>query len=247
MKHTLYAVLPFLILTACSSMGRKFDAERAKNVRKIAILSFEIHQEQPKDALGFLRLNELKEGRRGERPEFQRMATHVYSLLADALEAKMKWKPVALADLSRSQDYKKRVVDSTTGFHQVSMTTANTEIINVKTVLNQVAFRKLAFADKVALAKSLNADAFAEYIQYQQIDQGFGLGNLTGKAPFAFTGRSNLIVYGIDREEPIWQIQNIDGTKSESSSQLPQSMDQNQKLAKIGESAATTSIRALFL
>lgn len=232
-------------LTACGSMGRKYDAQRAQGVRKIAVLSFEIHQQQPKDSLGFSRMNELKEGRRGDRPEFQKMATNVYSILLDTIEAKTKWKPVPLAQLNANKDYTKRVLDSTTGFHQVSMTTANTEILNVKTVMNQVAFRKMSFANKAKIAKDLGADAFAEYIQYQEIDQNFGFGNLTGQAPFAFTGRSNLIVYGLDREEPIWQIQNIDGPKSSNSKKLPESMDQMQKLAKVGEEAAATSIRAL--
>ena len=235
----------FMQLTACSSLSRKYDAARATKVKKIAVMSFEVQQEQPKDALGLSRLNEIKEGRRGDRTEFQVMATQIYNQLLTDLGQKTKWKTVSLNELSANKNYAKLVTDSTTGFHQVSMTSRNAEIINVKPILNNVAYRKMTHQEKVKLAREFGADAFAEIVISEQIDQGYSFGNLTGNAPFTFTGRANLIVHGLDSDEPLWQIQNVDGKPTLKSNTLPPELDQNQRLAKLGEEAAVSAVKTL--
>jgi hypothetical protein len=233
-------------LSGCSSLTRKYDAARAGQVKKIVVLSFEIQQEQPKDALGLSKLGELKEGRRGDRPEFQAMATNVYNTLLAELTRKTKWNTVSLKELTSNAAYAKRVTDSTTGFHQVSMTNQNAEIVNVNSVLNNVAYRKMSYQEKVNLAKAYGADAFAEILIPEQIDQGYSFGNLTGNAPFKFTGRANLIVHGLNSEEPLWQIQNVDGQETQRSDKLPGDLDQFHRLAKLGEDAANSAIKTLI-
>ncbi len=237
--------LPMMVATAgCASMGTKFDAEKAKHVRKVALLSVEILQEQPKDALGFAKAGELGGGKMTESPEFKTMSRNVFNEVAKQLEQKTQWQVVSLDSMTANTGYRGRLDKMESGFHQVTMTGGNTEVVSVPGVLGNASFRKMSHADKVKLAKELGADAYAEILVIQAIDQGYSFGNLTGNAAFAFTSRANLRMFTADSEEPMWQIQNIDGEKSPNSESL-QGATKTQKLAKIGELSALSSIQKL--
>ena len=245
--YGLLTVLCFVLgLSACSSIGHKFDEERAKRVQKVVVLSFEIQQDQPRDSLGFTKFTELKEGRLGDSAEFQNMAQQIYTDLLSQIERKTGWKGVGVAALAADKNYQEKVIASTTGLHQVSMTgNSSVELINVKTVLNNIAYRKMSFDEKAKMAREVGADAFADFVLYESIDQGSGLsiGNLTGNTPFMFTARSNLTVYGLDNEDPLWRIQNVDGAKTLRSDSLPPEMGRVARLAKLGKEAAVSSIK----
>ena len=246
--NRLLSVLTFAVfastLSACSSLSHKYDEPRAKAVNKVAVLSFEIVQEQPGDSLGLAKFKELKQGKPQDSAELQGMAKQIYTQLLTKIQNKTGWKTVSLTSLAADQAYQKRVTDSTTGLHAVSITgNLDNAIINVPLVMNNVAFRKMTYDEKAKIARDLGANAFAEFVLYEQIDQGMSFGNLVGNAAFAFKGRSNLIVYGMGNPEPLWQIQNVDGPKS--AKQDGPSEGRLGRLAKAGEEAADTSISKL--
>ncbi len=239
-------LLPMFFITAsCASMGAKFDADKAKQVKKVALLSVEILQEQPKDSLGFAKAGELGGGKMTESAEFKTMSRNVFNEVAKQLEQKTGWQVVGLESMTADPAYHSRVDKMESGFHQVSMTGANIEIVKVPGVLGNASFRKMSHADKMKLARELGADAYAEFVVIQAIDQGFSFGNLTGNAAFAFTSRANLRMFTADSEEPMWQVQNVDGEKSANSESVGEGASKTQKLARIGEMSALSSIRKL--
>ena len=234
-------------LTACASFGPKFDAERANKVKKVALLSIEIQQEQPADALGFSKFSELKNGRATEGPEYQAMGRDIYNDFTKRLNKKTGWDVVDFETLSNNPEYAKVWKDKMTGFRSVTYTGSDKyELVEVKGILGNAPFRRLSTEEKVKLAKAVGADAYAELMIFQNIDQKGGLGNLTGDAPFFFTSRANLMVFGLDSEEPIWRIQNVDGALSPPSDSLGASATQAERLTKIGGTSAKSSVMKLI-
>ncbi len=102
----------------------------------------------------------------------------------------------------------------------------------------------MKYAEQVQLAKQLGVDAFAEVIVLQNIHQGYGLGNISGDGPFSYSARSNLRVFALDSEEPIWQIQNVDGAETGSSVDLG-NLPKAGRIAKLGEKASLSSLKKL--
>ncbi|MCB0378030.1 MAG: hypothetical protein KDD33_06020 [Bdellovibrionales bacterium] len=232
-----------VFLCSCAAFAPKLDKERAKQVRKVAILSFEIIQAQPKDALGLSQIGSME--RRSDSKPFKDMAEAIYKDLSKAIQTSTGWEAIGLSQLRNSDRYAKLYQQKMTGLRMTSIVPENSEIVFVNGVLDNANFRRLDFKDKVALAKSVGADAFAEYVGFQRIDQGFSIGNLVGEAEFSFITRSNLMVYGFDSEEPVWRIQNIDGPSSEKSGTLPKEVKILGRLSTLGRESAKNSIEKL--
>jgi len=233
-----------LFLTGCASMKTKFEADKAAKIKKVALLSVEIIQQQPKDALGFAKAGELKQGRMVESADFKQMSRNVFNEISRELEQKTGWDVIALDTMANNSSYRSIYDKMESGLRQVTMTAQGSEVVPVPAVLGNASFRKMSHADKMKLARELGADAYAEFSVIQDIDQGFSIGNLTGDAAFAFTSRSNLRMFTAESEEPMWQIQNVDGDKSQDSDTL-EGASKVQKLARIGEISALSSIKKL--
>src|SRR4051812_17646820 len=101
------SVIACSAIIGCSTISRKYDEPRASKISKVAILSFEILQEQPKDALGIAKLGELKSGRPADMPEMQTMAANTYNELALELGKRTGWKVVSLKELGANKEYAK--------------------------------------------------------------------------------------------------------------------------------------------
>ena len=236
-----------LALSACASFGPKLDAERANKVKKVAVLSIEIQQQQPADALGFSKIGELKNGRSTEGPEYQAMGREIYDDFTARLSKKTGWQVVDFITLTANPEYARVWKDKMTGFRSVTYTGSDKyELVEVKGVLGNAPFRRLSVDEKVKLAKAVGADAYAELMIFQNIEQKGGLGNLTGDAPFFFTSRANLMVFGLDGEDPIWRIQNVDGALSPPSDSLGGHASKVERLTRIGATSAKSSVGKLL-
>lgn len=242
MRSLLLTLLACLFLSGCAGLSFKIDKDKTSKVRKVAILAIEIQQQQPKDALGFAKASELKEGAQSDSPEFQTMAQNSYNIVVQNLAQQTKWQVTPLEKLRANADYKNRVEEAMTGVRMTSMN-SDADIVALKGTLDSMAFRRTSAAEKAKIAKSLGVDAIAEVVLIQTIDQGYSFGNLTGDAPFAFTTRANMQVYDSHGgEEPIWRIQNVDGELSPNSSSLRGQLSKKQKLALIGEKSSSSAI-----
>lgn len=239
-KVAILASLLFFI-TSCAAFKPFLDKERASKVKRVAIISFEVQQKQPKDAFMISKLGETS-ARRGDSKELREMSQKMYDFLRDRVMKKTGWKVASRNNFLNDEKYKNLYQKKMTGLKRVSMTSENTEIVHVTGILDNANYRSLSFAEKVSLAKSVGANAFAEYIAYQEIHQGYSLGNLTGEASFQMTNRSNLMVFGFDSEEPLWRVQNIDGEKSKSSKDLKGKKSVLEKLSIIGYESSKSSI-----
>lgn len=236
-----------LTLCSCAGMGQKIDADRAKAVRKVAIVAIEVHQVRPTDNLGFSKLHELSDGPESESKEMQAMAKNLSIKFANKLEAKTKWKVIKMEDLVNNSEYKKKVAALMSGPRSVLMTSSNTEVIYPKNTLDVLAFRKMSIEEKKQLAKSLGVDALAEVLLANNIDQSmYSLGHITGDAAFTYTGRANLQVYDLNSDDPVWRSQNIDGMETPSSDTLAKNMSKLEKLSRLGEEASTSAISKLM-
>jgi hypothetical protein len=229
----------------CSSLGAKYDEVRAKDVKRVAILALEIQQQQPKDSLGVFKVQEFKNGRPGDSKELKAMAKDIYAEFSAELTKKTGWKVVPYKEVIANAPYADLVKTKMEGMRATSMTDGHSEIIFPDAMLDSFAFRKLSPQEKMAMAKKMGANAYAELILYQSIDQGWSVGNLSGNARFAFSTRSNLTVFAGDTDEPVWRQQNVDGEVSRKSDELDDSTPRMQKIALIGKESAKSSLEKL--
>ena len=237
----IFCIMSLFYFSSCAAFKPKLDKERAANIKKVVILSMEIQQKQPKDALGLSQLGE-KAARRSDSEELKKMAKEIYQYLAKKIENDTPWKVVSYNKITSAGPYSQLFRQKMTGIRTVSFTSENTELIFPEGVIDNSAYGRMSFADKVKYAKSLGADAFAVYIAYQTIEQGISFGNIVGEAEFSFNTRSNLLVYGFDSEEPIWRVQNIDGESSRKSGELKKDYTKLEMLGMLGKESAQSSI-----
>lgn len=236
-------LLLFTFLNSLGCAGVKFDEARAKRVKRMAIISFEIQQARPTDNLGIARAGELKNGVPGDSPELQAMAKNIFSDLNTQLKKKTGWNTLTFDEISANRKYESKVKQAMEGARLTSMVADGYELISLHGLLDIYAFRKLNYDQQVKLAKDLGVDAFAEVTIYQAKDQSWmSLGHLSGDAAFSYRTRMNLWVYGLDSPEPIWRIQNVDGEMSPDSDTLPKQTSRLERRAQIGQLSAKSAV-----
>ena len=237
-----------VIMVSCGSLGKKYNKTQIDNVKRVAVLSFVIYQDKPKDSLG---LGSLTKGvdsssTSENSPEMKKLANNVYTYLSKKLRKKIGKKVYPLQKVAGTNFYKNFYKRKMEGLRMGGYHGKDVEMVYVRGIIDQTNFQGLDYAKKVQLAKSVGADAFIEFNAFQSIEQGWGFGNLTGNGDFALKTRSNITMYNLRSDEPILRIQNVDGSKSRNSSELGKSYSQMKKLSLIGVESAKSSIDQLM-
>ncbi|MES2855539.1 MAG: hypothetical protein V4692_06740 [Bdellovibrionota bacterium] len=242
-KAMITTVSAAIVLSGCASFGPKLDASRAKSVKTVAIIGFEVQQQQPTDNFGINKFkNAVDNGGIQNSPQYQGMAKNIYETLANNIQQKTKWNVVSYQKLTANKAYSAFVKEKMEGMRSTSMMGQGAELIPLNGVLDVMAFRKMSMEQKAAFAKDLGVDAIAEYTVIQSIDQPWmSVGHAVGMASFEYKSRSNLIVYSPNNEEPLWQIQNVDG-QPVSSKGTAEGLSQMERVAKVGSDSAQSSI-----
>lgn len=239
-------ILFMITLASCAAFKPKLDSQRAKEVKKLAIIGFEIHQQQPTDNLGLNALKDAMDNNGTQNsPEYQKMAKSIYSELRSMVESKTHWHVLSYDQVAMNKAYATYTISKMEGARSTNLTGSHSELIHLQGLLDVYAFRKMSQAQRVELAKALGVDAVAEFTLVQQIDQPWlSIGHITGNGSFEYQSRSNLMVYAQSSEEPVWQIQNISGD-SVSSKGYPEEMEKLEKVSKVGVVSAQSSIKNL--
>lgn len=239
-------LLSTTIFFGCSSMTQKLDANRAKSVRKLAIFAVDIHQQQPTDNLGLGAFKSLKEGKDSDSVELLGMATKVTSHFAAEIRKKTNWQIVPIKDVTNNPDYKAKFTSATSGLHMTSMTGKGMTVVNVEGLLDVAQFRKMSIPERAKLAKALGVDAVAEITIVNSLEESmYSIGHLTGDGAYAMTSRANLQVYDLISEDPLWVSQNVEGETTGKSDELPAGLSKRERLAKMGEQAASSAVQKL--
>jgi len=247
MPKCLFAIAALALLTsACASVTPKLDAERAKNVRKVAIVAFELQQKKATDNLGLGKLKSLKEGEDGSSKEMVTMATNVLNQFAGQLQKKTNWNVMPIKDMIANPEYKQTLSAKMSGLHAISTASDKMDSVYPVGVLNVAVFRQLSLEERAKLAKALGVDAVIELSIVNSMDQSmYSFGHLTGDADFALTARANVLVYGMQSEDPIW-LQYVTGETTQKSDSLPESLSKREKMSRLGEEASQSAIRKLI-
>lgn len=238
-------ILALSVLTVCSCANLKLDQESAKMVKRVAIMTIEVHQDQPKDALSIGKLKQLSSGPLDQSQELQAMAKSIYETTREQLQERTKWQVVSLDTLINNPEYKKTFDRVMKGPRQISSFSLDSEVITALGTLDLYAFRKLTSIEKATLAKSLDIDAFVEIIIVHSIDQGWAIGNAFGEGAFAFTALATIRAFAVNSETPFWQAQNIKGSETEKSDTLPEGMSKVKKLATLGDRATRSAVEKM--
>ncbi|MBY0416053.1 MAG: hypothetical protein K2Q18_17915 [Bdellovibrionales bacterium] len=244
---SLLAIISALVLSSCASTPN-VDANRARNVQKVAIVAFEIGQEKATDNLGISAIKSMAEGEDKDSWQLQGMATNVVNTVAAKIQKTTQWKVSPMTEVVANKDYKALVDASAKSGNGVFLSAmGKTFTINPKGMMDSTSFRKLSDAQRKELAKSLGVDALAEVVLFNNMEQSFmSFGHVSGDAAFAFTGTANLQVYGLDSKDPIWRSQNVKGERTEKSSTLSGAMSKRERIAALAEKASTSAIDKLM-
>lgn len=247
LKIFITVVFSFM-LAACGSLGSKYNKGEIQKVKRVAVLSFTIYQDKPTDNLGLGALTKgiSSDSTSENSPEMKSLAKAVYADLSKSLQKGLNKKVYPLKNVRGNSKYAQLYKEKMGGgFKMGGYHGDNVELVFVEGILDQTNFQGLPFAKKVEMAKSVGADAFIEFNASQKKEQSFmSLGHLTGSGDFAFKTRSNITMYSIYSEEPIWRVQNVDGEVSRNSKKVKGT--QMEKLALIGRESAQSSIKAVF-
>lgn len=238
-KGILKCLLATVLFATVGCASLKFDKDRASQVKKVAILAIEIHQQQPKDALG---LSRLKGGPAKDSPVLKRAARTIYEDLGQSLTQQTQWKVVGFRDLVTNKTYNDKVKSEMSGARMITMTGSGYEVIVPDGVLDITAFEKMSVKQKQLMAKSLGVDAYAKAMVYVSIDQGYSLGNLTGDADFSSQAQFNFWIYDMASDEPLFQVQNVEGNETTSSGDLAESLTKYEKMGKLATEASSSAI-----
>lgn len=231
-----------LSLSACASMSNKFEADRAKNVRKVAVVAIEIQQQKPTDNWGISALKTIAAGRDGDSKELQSMAKGFADNFTASLEKKTSWNVMPIDKVMANPLYKSKTDAAMTGMRQTLPLEKNAEGVYLKGMMDVYAFRKMTVADRDQLAKSLGVDALAELVVFTSMDQSWlALGHISGNAAFNLKSRANFQVYGRSSEDPLWRAQNHDGEQTESSDALPEKLSRLERMSTLGQKAAISA------
>jgi hypothetical protein len=240
-------ILSVLILSSCASISNSLDANRARNVQKVAIVAFEINQERATDNLGISGFKALNEGEDKDSKELQTMAINVANNFSSQIQSKTQWKVTPIKDMINNSAYKAKYQTAMTGAREVMMSNfAKSYVVNPKGILDVMAFRKMTLEERKTLAMNLGVDALAEVVVFNSMHQSmYSLGHISGDAAFAYSGRANLQVYGLDSTDPIWRSQNVEGEKTEKSDELSEKLSKREKISILGEKASYSAIEKL--
>lgn len=164
----------FVSLFGCGSLEKKYDKKEIENVKRIAVLSFTLYQDKPADNLG---LSSLAKGvsvdsTSENSPEMKALAKDVYLYLSKNLQAGLGKRVQSLSEMKNSNLYKSYYKEKMTGMRMGGYQGKDVELVFVDGIVDQTNFQGADFAKKVALAKSVGADAFIEFSAFQSIEQG---------------------------------------------------------------------------
>jgi hypothetical protein len=247
MKHAflgLALLMSTAFITSCASLGGHFDPARAQNVKKVAVVGFEILQSMPTDNMGIGKMLDYKEHSGvNNSVAIQTMAKGTYEDFAMKLGKTTKWKVLSFDDLVKNKTYATKVETAMSGVREISMGAMQQgkELITAKGMLDVTAFRKMKPEERTALAKALGVDAVAELVVIQTIDQPmFALGHVSGDASFDYKTRLNFTVFEPAVDAPVWRIQNVDGEKFSSKS-MPEGTIRIDKISKVSLLAAQSA------
>lgn len=92
----------------------------------------------------------------------------------------------------------------------------------------------------------MGADGYAEITIDQNIKQNqFSFGNFVGKADFSYVARANLRLFDLKSDDPVWQIQNIDGDPSAKGDDQGKELSTIARQAKLGKEASSSALAKL--
>ncbi len=237
------AVLCTTGLIGCSSLSHKFDADRAKQIKRVAVVAIEIHQQRPADNLGLGKIKELSEGQSSQNDGFQTMTQKTAEYFILQLRRQSRWEVLSVDQVKNHPAYKQTVAQYMSGARTVMIGAENSERIYMNNFLDIMAFRKMSVSERDQLAKALGVDAIAELMISQSMKQSmFSLGHISGDGAFSLIARANLQLFGLNSEEPVWRSQNVDGEMSRNSDDLPEKMSKTARLAALGEEASMSAV-----
>ncbi len=237
------ALFAAMFLGGCASLGPKLDSPRMAKVKKVVVLSFEIQQQHPADNLG---VGALKGERAADSPELKAMAKDTYSLLTLELSRTLGKSVIGYEGLKSQSSYKGIYHDKMEGVSRKTfMGNSKYEVVFADGILDDANGRMLSHEQKVQLAKSVGADAYATFVIIHAIQQSsYSLGHIFGGGDFSYVARSNLQVYDFSSPEPIWRIQNVDGEESPKASSLGE-IAKLEKISRLGKESSMTSLKNL--
>lgn len=241
-----YALALSLVLVGCSSIQDRVDTTRTANIKKVAIIGFDINQKMPADNLGIAAFTDLvNTDTTVNAPEMKKMAVQSYQTLCTTIEKTTGWKVMTVAEMNKVQAYRNYITEEMTGMRTTSYGAQGyVQYVPTGVADHFAVVNKMTPAKRDELARALGVDAIVSVVQHMDIDQPmFALGNATGDAKFTYTTRSSLMAYTPGTTDPVWQVSNIKG--QEVSSEKFEKQTRLSKMSMTGMESSASSTSAL--
>lgn len=207
-----------MILGACATGPRVKPLELAK-VKSVAIVGFELVQQQPKDL-------DLSVGGGGDDripgmppmaklPVSSTHANDVYDVVRKTCAEDLAWKVADAQSLRKNFTYQGTYQEQSTGLRSLPPTPQGFDVFSVEGVMDWWAWEKLSGDERRKLIAALKTDAVLVVRARSQLKEGFSFKKLYGGGNFQPQVSYELKLYGADGEDVLWSDPHIQGAPTE--------------------------------
>ncbi|MBY0469782.1 hypothetical protein K2X30_01350 [bacterium] len=207
MKY-LMAVVSVLFAASCSTI--KVERDRVEEIRRVAVVGFDVKQEVPPGLEGLFGSSPKPDtpfaqtkvlGFAEERDHSSRM----YSELEKQLQKELKWQIKDRRAVADQAIYKKLFEKNTQGLQNRPIVNENIQIYGTTGILDAWPIQRMSSSERQQLCKDLGVDAIVVADINVAVRNGGGLKKLIGAGDFKPQATLVFSVYTADRNEPVWQ------------------------------------------
>jgi hypothetical protein len=219
MKTKIFAITGLALLTGACATGPKVQPEKLAKVKNVAVVGFEVVQQQPAE-LEFSLGGSSNDGMPPPMPvsKIPVSAPHaeeVYNVLRKTCQQDMGWTMRDTEALRKNAEYQAVLKKQTSGIRSLPPVPATSDVFGVAGVMDWWAWEKATPTDRREAIKTLKTDAVLVVRARSELKEGFSFKKLYGGGNFQPQVTYELKMYGTDGEDVFWSDYAVRGEPTE--------------------------------
>jgi hypothetical protein len=241
--------LSALALLGACAMGPQVKPEALAKVKSVALVGFELVQQQPKDleiSLGgssdagmpaMMPMSKI--------PVATKHAESVYDVVRNTCQKDLGWAVRDAESLRKDATYQNAFKKQTTGLRSLPPVPTDSDVFSVAGVMDWWAWEKMSPLDRRSALATLKTDAVLVVRARSQLKEGFSFKKLYGGGNFQPQVSYELKLYGADGEDVIWSDFNVQGAPTDKTVGHFAGISSKEALSKLVVEASTIAAEKL--
>ncbi len=208
------AITSIFALGACST-GPKVNSEALAKVKTIAIVGFEVVQQQPKDLEfsigGSSSSDELDRMPMSKNPVTAKHATQIYEVIRKTLKKDMSWQVADVEMLRKNSQYSEVTKEQTSGWRSLPPVGAQFDVFSNAGIMDYWAWEKLSTDKRKQVISDLGVETALVIRARSTLKESFTVKKLYGGGNYHPQVALELKLYAADGSEVIWSDHHVLG------------------------------------